>query len=80
MKANAERWDVTGNAQALSNRPVLLVAAMFKADQDSLAAALGRRGARRVTALAWPTDHSFSDRRLALARTVVDWLASACAL
>jgi pimeloyl-ACP methyl ester carboxylesterase len=80
MKANAERWDVTGHARALSDRPVLLVAAVFKADQDSVAAALGRAGARRVTALAWPTDHSFSDRRLALARTVVDWLRSACAL
>ena len=80
MKANAERWDVTRNARALSDRPVLLIAAVFKADQDSLAAALGRTGARRVTALAWPTDHSFSDRRLALARTVVDWLRSACAL
>ena len=79
MKANAERWDVTGKAQALSGRPVLLVAAVFKADQDTLAAALGRAGARRVTALAWPTDHSFSDRRIALARTVVDWLRSACA-
>ena len=80
MKANAERWDVTGHARALSDRPVLLVAATFKADQDSLAAALGRTGARRVTALAWATDHSFSDRRIALARTVVDWLRSACAL
>ena len=80
MKANAERWDVTGNARALSDRPVLLVAAAFTVDQDSLVAALGRAGARRVTALAWPTDHSFSDRRLALARTVVNWLRSACAL
>ena len=80
MKANAERWDVTANARALSDRPILLVGATFKADQDSLAAALGRTGARRVTARTWATDHSFSDRRLALARTVVDWLRSACAL
>lgn len=78
MKANAERWDVTAYAQALRDRPILLVAAIFKADQDSIAAVLGRTGARRVTALAWRTDHSFSDRRLALARTVVDWLRSAC--
>lgn len=80
MKENAERWDVTGHAPALSDRPVLLVAAAFTADQDTLAAALRRAGARRLTALAWPTDHSFSDRRLALARTVIDWLRSACAL
>ena len=80
MKTNAERWDVTGKARSLSDRPILLLAAVFKADQDSLVAALGRTGARRVTAFEFPTDHSFSDRRIALARTVVDWLRSACAL
>ena len=80
LKANAEDWDVTARARALSDRPILLVGATFKADQDSLVAALGRVGARRVTALAWQTDHSFSDRRIALARTVVGWLRSSCAL
>jgi pimeloyl-ACP methyl ester carboxylesterase len=78
MKANAERWDVTGHARALSDRPILLVAATFKSDQDSLVAALSRAAARRMTALAWPTDHSFSDRRLALAETIVGWLRSSC--
>jgi uncharacterized protein len=78
MKANAERWDVTGHARALSGRPILLVAATFKSDQDSLVAALGRAGARKVTPLAWRTDHSFSNRRLALAETVVGWLRSSC--
>ncbi len=80
MKANAERWGVTGHARALSDRPVLLVAATFKPDQDSLAAALSRAGARRMTVLAWRTDHSFSDRRLALAGTVVGWLRTSCGL
>jgi uncharacterized protein len=79
MKANAERWDVTGHARALSDRAILLVYSTFKAEQDSLVAALGRVGARRVTALAWPTDHSFSDRRITLAATIVDWLRSSCA-
>jgi pimeloyl-ACP methyl ester carboxylesterase len=80
MKANAEDWDVTARARALSDRPILLVGATFKADQDSLVTALDRVGARRVTALAWQTDHSFSDRRVALARTVVAWLRSSCIL
>ena len=80
MKANAERWEAAAHAPALSNRPILLVAADFKADQDRLVAALDRAGARRVTALAWETDHSFSDRRIALARVVTGWLRSSCAL
>lgn len=78
MKANAERWDVTRHARQLSDRPILLVAATFKSDQDSLVAALGRAGARQVTAFIWRTDHSFSNRRLALAKTVVGWLRSSC--
>ena len=80
MKANAERWDATAQAAALSDRPILLIGATFKADQDSLVTALNRAGARRVTALAWDTDHSFSDRRIALARAVTGWLRSSCAL
>jgi uncharacterized protein len=80
MKANAERWDTTAQARALSDRPILLVGATFKADQDSLVTALERVGARRVTALAWDTDHSFSDRRITLARAVTGWLRSSCAL
>lgn len=80
LKANAEGWDVTARARALGGRPILLVGATFQADQDSLVTALDRVGARRVTALAWQTDHSFSDRRVALARTVVGWLRSSCAL
>jgi pimeloyl-ACP methyl ester carboxylesterase len=80
MKANAERWDATAQAGALSDRPILLIGATFKADQDSLVTALNRAGARRVTALAWDTDHSFSDRRIALARAVTGWLRSSCGL
>jgi pimeloyl-ACP methyl ester carboxylesterase len=78
MKANADRWDLTAHARALSDRPILLVSAMFRADNDSLVTALERVGARRLTALTWRTDHSFSDRRFALARTVIDWLRSSC--
>lgn len=80
MKANAEGWDVTAHARALADRAILLVSAVFKADQDSLVTALDRVGAQRVTALAWRTDHSFSDRRVALAQTVVGWLRSSCML
>jgi pimeloyl-ACP methyl ester carboxylesterase len=80
MKANAERWDVTAHARALSDRPILVIGSTFRADQDALAAALREAGARRLTAFTWSTDHSFSDRRVALARAVLDWLKSSCAL
>ena len=78
IKANAERWDPMAHARTLRDRSILLVGATFRTDQDSLVAALGRVGASRVTAVAWDTDHSFSDRRILLARTIVDWLRSRC--
>src|SRR5688572_12967752 len=79
MKANADRWDLTAHAGALADRPVLLVSSVFRADHEGLVTALNRAGARRVTARTWDTDHSFSDRRITLARTVVDWLRTSCA-
>ena len=80
MKANADRWDLTAQASALSDRPVLIISSVLRTDNDGLVDALNRAGARRVTALTWDTDHSFSDRRITLARAVVDWLRSSCAL
>ena len=79
MKANADRWDLTAHARALAGRPVLLVSSVFRTDHNDLVDALDRAGARRVTALTWDTDHSFSDRRITLAHTVVDWLRLSCA-
>lgn len=78
MKANADRWDLTAHVHALSDRPVLLISAAFRTDHDGLVTGLNGAGARRLTALTWDTDHSFSDRRILLARTVVDWLRSSC--
>ena len=79
MKANADRWDLTTHARALADRPVLLVGSALRSDHDGLVTALQRAGAQRLTALTWGTDHSFSDRRIALARAVVNWLRSSCA-
>ncbi|HEX6576558.1 MAG TPA: alpha/beta fold hydrolase [Gemmatimonadaceae bacterium] len=78
MKKNAESWDVNRTASALRNRPVLLIAAVNGAEQDSFAASMGASGAPLLTAQIWKTDHSFSDRRVALARTIVDWMRRSC--
>lgn len=75
-----DEWALAATAPALRTRPVLLLANTANASHAPLAAALREAGNARVTALAWPTDHSFSDRRVALARAVVDWLRDACRL
>jgi uncharacterized protein len=80
MKINADRWDVIKYAAALRQRSVLLIAAVNRAEQDSLVAAMGGSATRRLTAYSWTTDHSFSDRRIALARAIVHWIHGSCGL
>ena len=78
MKANAERWDVLVHVPELRERRVLLVGSANRTEHDSLVVALGGQRATRLTAHWWPTDHSFSDRRIALARVLVEWVRGPC--
>ena len=78
LDANAERWSLPHNAPALRDRAVLLLDNTRNRGHAPLVQALERAGAAHVTALVWPTDHSFSDRRIELARTVVGWLHDGC--
>ncbi len=80
MLARGEEWALSAAAPALANRPVLLLDNTANPWHTPLAEALRRAGATRVTATAWRTDHSFSDRRVGLARAVVDWVRGDCRL
>lgn len=76
--AHADAWDSTALAAALAARPVLIVGAGLRngrgVENAAVAAAIAKQPGARVTALTMPTDHSFSDRRIALATTLVTWL------
>lgn len=78
LVSNAERWSLPHNAPALRGRTILLLDNTHNRRHAALVSALASAGASRVTAYVWPTDHSFSDRRVELARTVVRWLHSGC--
>jgi pimeloyl-ACP methyl ester carboxylesterase len=68
-------WDLKGMAPQLARLPVLTVYAThgIAADNKAIAEALRTRGAR-LTATELDTDHSFADKRIALAVEVVKWL------
>jgi uncharacterized protein len=72
--ADARRWShaVTG----LSGLPMLVMTSDdgFAPMSDSLVAGVRRAGNRRVTAVHESTDHSWSDRRIALESAVIRWL------
>jgi uncharacterized protein len=79
MGEHADEWDVARKAASLTAQPSLLIAAANVEAHSTLVAALEAAHARRVTGLKWKTDHSFSDRRIQLARTIVGWLRRQCA-
>src|SRR5581483_2089279 len=76
VKQNAPTWNYVDYAPALKNRPVLIVEADDRnlGDNRDLASALRKAGNARVIETHLPTDHSFSDHRIALQAIVVDWL------
>jgi uncharacterized protein len=80
VKTNAARWDILAYAPALRERRVLLIGSSNRTEHDSLVTALGGLKAANLTAYRWATDHSFSDRRVALARAILDWLRTPCGL
>jgi pimeloyl-ACP methyl ester carboxylesterase len=76
--ANAARWSFQSKAEALKSRPVLIVTSNdgFAPGNVTFAAALRHAGNDRITTLYLPTDHSYSDQRIALSTAVLKWLGS----
>jgi len=73
---HAKDWDYVQWAEALRTRPVLLVEAndQNSTDMEALASVLRQKSTTGLEQIAVPTDHSFSDHRLALQSIVVRWL------
>jgi pimeloyl-ACP methyl ester carboxylesterase len=69
-------WDLPTLAPKLASRPALVLWADrgIRAPNEALAEALGKAGAKKLSTSHMPTDHSFSDHRIALSRVVVAWL------
>jgi pimeloyl-ACP methyl ester carboxylesterase len=78
VKANAETWTLPHHAAELSGRTILLIDDNHNAGYAPFVASLKRAGARHLSAEVWITDHTFSDRRIALAHRVLDWLHADC--
>jgi len=75
LAANADAFDIDSKAPAMAGRPVLTLTAKrgLAGPNQSLTKALQTSGAK-LKAEEWPTDHSYSDSRIRLTATVLDWL------
>jgi uncharacterized protein len=76
--ANAAQWSFLAKVDSLKTRPVLIVSSDdgLAPGNAAFASALRNAGNDRVTTLHLPTDHSYSDQRVALSTAVLQWLAA----
>jgi len=75
---NATRWNFVNLAPQLATRPLLILTSDdgLSAPNDALVAAVDRSGNHAVRAIHLPTDHAYSDHRIALQKAVLDFLAT----
>lgn len=75
---HAAQWRFLANAKALSTRPLLNVTSDdgLAGVDNALAEAVRKDGDAAVTSVHFATDHSYSDKRLELSATVLQWLKS----
>jgi len=71
-------WSLPKFAPGLGKRPVLLVTSedRLAPTSDALATALREDGNQHVTQAHFDTDHSYSEKRIALEEAVLAWLAT----
>jgi pimeloyl-ACP methyl ester carboxylesterase len=77
LVAQASNWRFPSKVDALKSRTAFIVTSDdgLAPENQAFAAGLRQAGDTRVTSLHLPTDHSYSDQRLALSKAVLEWLA-----
>ena len=77
-KAHGADWDYTSYAERLKTRPVLVVEAKDgnTADNHAMIESLHKAGSTLATEKYLDADHVFSDHRIALQKTILEWLAT----
>lgn len=77
LNAGAARWGFGPAAAGLAHMPMLVLSSDdgLAEHTDPLVKQVRALGNTRVTAMHQPTDHSWSDKRIALQTAVINWLA-----
>jgi uncharacterized protein len=71
---NATAWNIPALAPKLATRPILVITSDdgLAPSNDAFVEALRKAGNHEITAIHLPTDHSYSDQRIALEKAVLD--------
>ncbi len=80
LTAHQKAWSFSTFGNQFGNRPLLVITSndgLAPAPAaDALAETARRQGSKQVTAIHFATDHSYSDKRIAVETAVLNWLAS----
>jgi uncharacterized protein len=78
VMTNATAWNIPNLAPKIATRPILVITSDdgLAPSNDAFVAALHKAGASQITTIHMPTDHSYSDHRIALEESVLDFLNS----
>lgn len=78
LSRNAKKWNFTSAVDGLKGLPLLVLSADdgLAPQTDALVAAIKANGGHDVKAVHQATDHSWSDRRIFLESTVIEWLGT----
>ena len=76
LRSHAGEWRFDRLYGKLAGLPLLVVTSdpLTAPANDALVAALRARADRKLAAVHMDTDHSYSDHRIALESTVIEWL------
>ena len=76
LSSNGKKWEFTNVVEGLKNLPLLVLSADdgLAPQTDALVAAIQAKGGHHVKAVHQATDHSWSDHRIYLEATVIEWL------
>ena len=78
---NKKEWNILNHLEKLSNKNLLVIGARFDSTtpleihHKPLISALKTANVKNVKEVILETEHSFSDKRIALARIISDWLS-----
>ena len=72
----AAKWHVADAVPGLARLPLLVITSNdgLAPQADALVKALRAKGNTSVTTVHYPTDHSYSDKRIAVEGSIIEWL------
>jgi uncharacterized protein len=74
--AGAAKWHVADATPGLARLPLLVITSNdgLAPQSDALVKAVRAKGNASVTTVHYPTDHSYSDKRISVEASIVEWL------